>query len=500
MNRREFLKFSGGGLAAVAMGGTAGVGLFRPVAALAAEAALDLAMVEADAEMVDGVVVKAWAFKTSLVAGDVQLGARIPGPTIFATEGDTIRVRLRNEIANGGPHAFAIDGVVQSRALAAGEEQELTFLAPPAGTYLYLDPLNAPVNRVMGLHGALVVLPPLVGFHTPYRAPSGMVRAIFEDLGTAAHFPGHFWDRNRNAVWVFSTVDPVKNALAAASAGPLAPATFRQGYLPQYFTINGKSGFFAAQHGAAADGEHDHGDPSPDAQAGTSIHGNVGQPCVVRNLNAGMMTHSPHIHGNHVYVLARNGVVQDDLVLLDTWTIPPLARGDVLLPFIRPPDIPAASWQRFLDHTNDELFPFLYPMHDHTELSNTAAGANYPQGMVTHFQFNGPIDPMQEVIRVDVAELVKGGQLQLAGQSSAAALRPLALRELMIHGGPDATFPALGVTTVAADGSWSWRGKAPSGGGKGGKGSKGPSDAARLVTVHNHATGAELRAIPLTAR
>ncbi len=38
--------------------------------------------------------------------------------------------------------------------LAAGESRTLTFLAPRGGTYLYFDPLNEPVNRVMGLYGA----------------------------------------------------------------------------------------------------------------------------------------------------------------------------------------------------------------------------------------------------------------------------------------------------------------------------------------------------------
>ena len=37
----------------------------------------------------------------------------------------------------------------------------VTFTAPVAGTYLYLDPLNAPVNRMLGLHGVMIVEPAL---------------------------------------------------------------------------------------------------------------------------------------------------------------------------------------------------------------------------------------------------------------------------------------------------------------------------------------------------
>jgi hypothetical protein len=488
MDRRDFLKI--GGMAAVAFGGAAGAGLLRPSATLAADATLELTMVEADAEMVDGVIVRSWAYRSNAVAGGSLLGARIPGPVLLATEGDTLRLRIRNEVPSGGPHGFAIEGVVDSGPLAPGEEVALSFRAPAAGTYLYCDPLNAPVNRVMGLHGALVVLPPPVGFRTPYRAPTPTVRRLFDDLGTTDHFPGHFWDRERNAVWIFATVDPLKNALAAASAGPLDPAAFRQGYLPQYFTINGKSGFFAAQHGAAG-GDHDHGGagPSPDAQAAISIHGNVGQPCLIRTLNAGMMCHSPHIHGNHVYLLASGGLVLDDLELVDTWTLYPGERKDVLLPYVRPPDIPDESWLRFLRGENQELFPLLFPMHDHNEISNTAAGGNYPQGLATHFQLDGPVDPHDEVIQLDLAEIrLRTGELRLAGRSSGAALRAPAHRELAIHAGPTAAGPGLGRVAVAADGSFSWRGRALK------------ALASRSVTVHNHATGAERRAVPLSLR
>jgi hypothetical protein len=491
MKRREFLKLGG---AAIVVGGAGGVSLFRPVAAVAASAAVELTMVEADHEMVDGVLVPGWAFESNLAAGGVLLGARIPGPTLFVTEGETLRIRVRNRIPNGGPHAFAIPGVVDSGPLAEDDEVEVAFTAPAAGTYLYLDPLNAPVNRVLGLHGAMVVLPPPVGHRTPYGAPTDAVRRLFDDLGTAAHFPGHFWDRDRNAVWVFATVDPDKHALAAASGGAIDPAAFTTGYLPQYFMINGKSGFFAAQHGHAEPppGEHEHGSSgmvTPDAQAAISIHGNVGQPCLIRNLNAGMMTHSPHIHGNHVYRLADDGQVQEDLFLVDTWTMPPLSRKDVMVPYIKPPDIPGASWLRFEQGVNDELFPLLFPMHDHNEISNTAAGGNYPFGCVTHFQFDGPVDGHQEVIQIDRAELrLRTGQLTISGRTSGVALRDPAHNVLMVHAGPTATGPSLGTTVPAADGSWTFRGRALKALGS------------RIVTVHNHVTGAERAALPLTLR
>jgi hypothetical protein len=494
MNRRNFLKLSGSGLAAIAVGGAGGWGLFRPSRAYAHAVSLDLRMVEVDAEMVDGVEVPMWAYSSDVLVGESAqpLGPRIPGPIIFATEGSTIHLTVRNQIPNGGPHGFKIPGVVDTGPLEVGAEAQLEFAAPRAGTYLYFDPLNFPVNRVMGLHGALVVLPKPVGQNTPYSDPTPNVQRLFDDLGTTPHFPGHPWDPDRNIIWVFSTVDPAANALAAASAGAVDLEAFlgasqtvlgASAYLPQYFTINGKSGFFAAQHGEQSGGGHVHA-LSPDTQAAISMHGNVGQPCLIRSLNAGLMWQSPHIHGNHVYLLAEEQVVKSDLQMIDTWTMPPGASKDLLVPYIKPPDIPAATWARFEAGENQELFPLLFPMHDHNEISNTAAGGNYPQGAATHFQFDGTITPDDEVILVERAELrLRTGQLLVSGRSSGTPGN-----EIAIHAGEDGTGPSIGRAVVRPDGTWAYRGRALK------------AVATRKVTCHNHETGAERRAVPLTIR
>jgi hypothetical protein len=407
--------------------------------------------------------------------GSVELKgqARIPGPALFAIEGDSIRLRVRNRNQGGHRHAFAIPGVAaQTVELALNESVEVEFTAPKAGTYIYLDPLNAPVNRVMGLHGVLVVLPNPVGNNTPYSDPTTRIQELFDDLGKPdKKFPGHPWDSDRNIVWVFSTVDPDKNALAASPAG-ITAANFLNGYLPQYFTINGKSGFFSAQH------HHDtHGGVHPgnhltfDLQANISISGRVGQPMLIRNVNAGLMWHSPHIHGNHVYELSRSNYLQgtrtlyNNLRMLDTWAQAPGDIKELLHPFIMPPDIPASrpvvdlngdvvegEEARLAWPPVDEKFPLLYPMHDHNEISNTAAGGNYPHGLATHWQIDGDIDPNAAVIQVTRAEYrVRTGQLILEGRSSTPNV------ELEIHPGEELT--TIGHAHVHGNGHWSFRGR-----------------------------------------
>jgi FtsP/CotA-like multicopper oxidase with cupredoxin domain len=311
--------------------------------------------------MVDQTLVYTWTFAD-------RTGPQFPGPVLFATEGDRVDIIVSNELDED--HAFSIPGVVDSGIIRPGQQRLVKFRAPKAGTYLYLDPLNEPVNRILGLHGLLVSVP--TSGNTPYSDPPAVVQSLFDDFGTAAHFPGHPWEPARSYLWLFSSIDPTLNAMAAQGAA-IDPALFRQNFLPQYFTINGKTGFFAAHD------EH------------IAVHGFQGEPALIRSVNAGGVTHSPHIHGNHVYVLTDNNTVLDNLVLLDTWALKPMDRKDVLLPFVQPPSIPDLTWARMVAGVAQERFPLLYPMHCHIEMSQTAAGGNYPQGLVTHWEMEGPI-------------------------------------------------------------------------------------------------------------
>jgi hypothetical protein len=175
-----------------------------------------------------------------------------------------------------------------------------------------------------------------------------------------------------------------------AEAGtPIDADAFRAGFLPRYFTINGISGAYSS---------HD-----------MSIvpHGRIGQPHVIRLMNAGLAHHSPHLHANHFYVLARvdglkeKQVVQENVVFLDSITLGPLERMDWLHPFIRPPDIPGDPSRPLREAAREELSmtlggvamsPLSWPMHCHMEMSQTAAGGNYPQGSVTMWELTGDLD------------------------------------------------------------------------------------------------------------
>lgn len=403
MQRRRFLRLGMTGLAAMVVGcgsnrhsgggndpigGTGGGNDGDGGGGSPGESFIQLSIEEALFEMVDGTLVYHWAFQNR---SNPQIDRpQLPGPLISATSGQPLRIEIRNNLPT--PHGFAIHGLPQTAlTIPPGEVRELRLTAPAAGCYLYLDPLNAPVNRVLGLHGALLVRPAQGA--TPYDQPSAAVAQLFADLGTTAHFPRHAlspagWQPERFRIWLFHQVDPNFNTRVEAGA-TLDPAALVAGFLPRYFLINGKSGAFAA---------HSHE---------TTLEGRIGQPMLVHQLNAGLFTHSPHLHANHFYVTAINQQVQENVVYVDTFTLAPLDRVDWVVPFIRPPDIPGDPRIPLRELIPNELAltiegpngspgvpqsPLHYPMHCHNEVSQSAAGGNYPQGAIAHFDFLGDID------------------------------------------------------------------------------------------------------------
>jgi Multicopper oxidase len=337
-----------------------------------------------DAEMIDGTIV----YQLRYFLNDDE-----PSPVLRVQEGDTITIAITNNDVR--PHGFAIPGIPAANvpSIDPGTTTTVQFVAPVGGSYLYLDPVNAPLNRVLGLHGALIVKPLLGttpnGSPTPYSraTQTPQVQSLFDALGGGIpRFPGKKWnpdDRERQKVWIFSQTDPSLNARVAAGED-VAGASVVRTFLPRYFHINNLSGFDTAEHsGQSSDARKAAGEIMP--------KGKQGEPCLLRTMNAGLATHAPHIHGNHVMECAENGpngevACETHVYERDVWPLRPLDRRDMLLPFERPPDIPLAKWP-----PKQEPFPLRYVMHCHNEISQTAGGGNYPQGLVTHWEMTAPI-------------------------------------------------------------------------------------------------------------
>lgn len=290
-----------------------------------------------------------------------------PRRTIVAETGSEIRLRIANRL--GQPHDFTITGVV-SETLAPGEVRDVTFAAPAAGTYLYHDSADAPVNRVLGLFGVLVVVPA----ESPWT------------------FDGSEGEFERQWLWVMHDVDPEwgRRARMGASIDPVATPPH-----PRYFTLNDRSGVFSLAISPDEEGNRRTlEDTKPCGHGRTSHVEDFGDPAfgtgqLIRLVNAGVAVHQPHFHGNHVWtiavdnrVLARSEATIDgdghvriqhfeDVVELD-----PMTTKAVMLPIKPPPDALEAV-------VRSQDCDWRFPMHCHAEMSQTAGGGLYPGGIVS---------------------------------------------------------------------------------------------------------------------
>jgi hypothetical protein len=293
-----------------------------------------------------------------------------PRRTIVAESGSTIKLTITNRLKE--PHTFTIAEAGVDVTIPAGETRDVDFAAPAPGTYLYHDRTDAPVNRVLGLYGVLVVVPA----ERPWTLD-----------GTEGEF-------ERQWLWVLADIDPEWGRLARLGA-KIDPE--RTPCVPRYFTLNDRSGVFSlAISPDEAENLRTHEDTKPSGHARTvdvrklphSEDTGVGTGQLIRLVNAGIAVHQPHFHGNHVWTLAINNTtltrthveIVDGHIALQHWEdvveMDPLTTKAVMLPLKPPPDA--------LDvvRANQEC-DWVYPMHCHAEMSQTAGGGLYPGGQVS---------------------------------------------------------------------------------------------------------------------
>jgi hypothetical protein len=165
--------------------------------------------------------------------------------------------------------------------------------------------------------------------------------------------------------------------------------------VPRYFTINDRSGVFSAGVSPDEDENHrTHEDTKPSGHARKVDVRDFSDPSagtgqLIRLVNTGIAVHQPHWHGNHIWTVAVDNEVlsrssprmsADGHILLQQWEdvveLDPMHTKAVMLRIKLPPDA--------LDVVlADQKCEYVYPMHCHAEMSQTAGGGLYPGGMVT---------------------------------------------------------------------------------------------------------------------
>lgn len=288
-----------GSVVAVALLGTAafftlGLGggqLFAPrhvAAAPAAPAVKEFTLVaqEVDWELYPGTTVKAWTYNGT-----------IPGPEIRVTEGDTVRVTLKNQLSvpttihwHGVDVPNAMDGVpgMTQDAVAPGATFTYEFVAKNPGTRWYHSHQDPEIQTTLGLFGPLIIEP-----RTP---PAGV---------------GPF-DREYTYMlseWSLAlTPDVATGAATLPTEGAGAPHSKEPDF--DLFLMNGKA---------------NDGVPPLKVKQGQKVR--------IRLINAGSLMHVMHTHGHSFKVIALDGnpLPPSQQYVKDSVSIGPSERVDLEL-------------------------------------------------------------------------------------------------------------------------------------------------------------------------
>jgi plastocyanin len=276
------------GLALLIVGGfvLAGVRPWSPVSTtMATEPALrefTLTAEEIDWEILSGTTPRAWVYN-----------GQMPGPEIRVTEGDRVRITLRNQLPVGTTihwHGVNLppemDGPVglNQAAVEPGETFVYEFVATPAGTRWYHSHADPTTQVALGLYGALIVEP-----REPRRS----------------------YDRDYTYIlneWDLELTPDVAMGKAPRGVGD---QLLRGGELgTDLFLMNGHA--------------HERIPPITLAE---------GERVLIRLINAGNLPHAIHTHGHSFKIVATDGndVPEGMALLKDTVLIGPGERYDLEL-------------------------------------------------------------------------------------------------------------------------------------------------------------------------
>lgn len=232
---------------------------------------------------------------------------QLPGPTLIVTEGDSVTVKLRNNLpAAAGNTSIVFSGfkVTASGGVAGllaseakkGTTVTYTFTAANPGTYSYHSGTQPDLQVEMGLFGAIVVRPKAVPNNCTSTNTYSLAKAAYNHKDACY---------DREYMFQLSEMDSrvharVRSQVLACPAAPCPAVTATlEPYKPNYFLINGRS------MPDDMDASYSPGLVHQPYNANPHMH--PGELVLMRIIGQGRMQHPFHFHGNHARVLARDG-------------------------------------------------------------------------------------------------------------------------------------------------------------------------------------------------
>lgn len=258
-------------------------------------------------------------FSPAAIPGAACPSMQIPGPTLIVRKGDTVTVKLTNNlpVAAGntsilfpGFQVTTSNGVpgLLTREAANGGSVTYSFVATTEGTHGYYSGTQGDLQIEMGLYGAILVLPsttPAVCRAVGSKLPDG--QTDFRNAAAAYNNSAACYDREY--LFQFSEMDPRIHSQAEQQVGTAAGKACKrptgcmtvetEPYHPAYFMINGRS--------MPDDMDPNYAVQYPHQPYNGNPHMHPGELVLLRIIGTGRWQHPFHEHGNHVRVLARDG-------------------------------------------------------------------------------------------------------------------------------------------------------------------------------------------------
>jgi hypothetical protein len=313
---------------------------------------------------------------------------QLPGPTLIVRQGDTITVRLFNDLPTAAgnvsivfpghavqdcPANCGVTGAL-TREAQPGGLVTYTFVAGEPGTYQYHSATQPDLQVEMGLYGTLIV--------RPKDWNNGANRKAY-------NHPDSYYDREY--LYLLSEIDIDIHQAAEAQANGPGPIVLPGGaYHSEYWLMNGRAG----PDTMAADGT----DFLPYQPYGSLTRMHPGEKILIRLVGAGREMHPFHTHGNHSRLLARDGRM---LLTEPTTTNPdPMLAGPLLFTI---PSIPGATADAIFEWTGKDLG---WDMYGHTDGDGTVCDTpNGYHSVTTDLNYMEWCDDHQKDIPVTLPSL-----------------------------------------------------------------------------------------------
>jgi manganese oxidase len=286
-----------------------------------------------------------WEVVSGTSTDAITINGQVPGPTIRATEGDTIRVTLKNQLSEAtsihwhGIHLpNKMDGVPSftQHAVQPGKSFTYEFIANHAGTYMYHSHFNSIPQIDKGMYGLLIIDPQdrtkqpkydkeyamiFGGWHVPGESENGeakqdhmqgMSAGTEEHMKRKGNIPERMEKGQESKKPMHNQMNHMNKMTNDQAGGPPSPgkkddamsSVMEMDY--NYWTINGKS--------------------FPDTEP---MIVKIGDRVRIRLANISNGIHPMHMHGHDFRIIAKDGHPLQHPQIVNTVTVNPGETYDI---------------------------------------------------------------------------------------------------------------------------------------------------------------------------